>query len=48
MEGSLERLLNLKQTWPPYAIIVSGWSLSKKTSLKPLGQMNRNVVGSIY
>jgi hypothetical protein len=35
------------QTWPPQAIIVSDWSISKKSSLKPLGQMNRNVVGNI-
>ena len=37
------------QTWPPQAILVSDWSISKKSSpLKPLGQMNRNLVGSIY
>jgi hypothetical protein len=34
------------QTWPPQAILVSDWLISKK-SLKPLGQMNRNLVGSI-
>jgi hypothetical protein len=35
------------QTWPPQAILVSDWSISKKSSpLKPLGQMNRNLVGS--
>jgi hypothetical protein len=38
------------QTWPPQAILVSDWLISKKKSspLKPLGQMNRNLVGSIY
>jgi hypothetical protein len=31
------------------AIIVSDWLISKKSSpLKPRGQMNRNLVGSIY
>jgi hypothetical protein len=35
------------QTWTPQAIPVSDWSSSKKSSpLKPLGQMNRNLVGS--
>jgi hypothetical protein len=29
------------------AILVSDWLISKKSSLKPLCQMNRNVVGSI-
>jgi hypothetical protein len=38
------------QTWPPQAILVSDWLISKKklSPLKPLGQMNRNLVGSIY
>jgi hypothetical protein len=37
------------QTWPPQAILVSDWLIFKKASpLKPLGQMNRNLVGSIY
>jgi hypothetical protein len=37
------------QTWPPQTILVSDWLISKKSSpLKPLCQMNRNVVGSIY
>ena len=37
------------QIWPSQAIFVSGWSISTKSSpLKPLGQMNRNLVGSIY
>ena len=36
-----------KQTWPPQAILVSDWLISKKSSLKPLCQMNRNLVGSI-
>jgi hypothetical protein len=31
------------------AILVSDWLISKKSSpLKPIGQMNRNVVDSIY
>jgi hypothetical protein len=38
-----------KQTWPPQAIVVSDWSIYKKSSpLKPLDQMNWNLVGSIY
>ena len=37
------------QTWPPQAILVSDWSISKKSfPLKPLGQMILNLVGSIY
>jgi hypothetical protein len=36
------------QTWPPQAILVSDWLISKKNSpLEPLGQMNRNLEGSI-
>jgi hypothetical protein len=36
------------QTWTPQAILVSDWLISKKSSpLKPLGQMNRNLVGRI-
>ena len=36
------------QTWPPQAILVSDWLISKKSSPpKPLGQMNRNLLGSI-
>jgi hypothetical protein len=36
------------QTWPPQTILVSDWLISKKSSpLKLLGQMNRNLVGSI-
>jgi hypothetical protein len=35
------------KTWPPQAILVSDWLISKTSSLKPLGQMNRNLVGSI-
>jgi hypothetical protein len=34
-------------TWPPQAILVSDCLISKKSPLKPLGQMNRNLVGSI-
>jgi hypothetical protein len=34
---------------PPDAILVSDWSISKKSSpLKLLSHMNRNLVGSIY
>jgi uncharacterized membrane protein len=29
-------------------ILVSDWLISKKSSLKQLGQMDRNVIGSIY
>jgi hypothetical protein len=36
------------QTWPTQAILVSDWLISKKSSLKPLDQINRNLVGSIY
>jgi hypothetical protein len=36
------------QTWPPQAILVSDRFISKESSpLKPLGKMNRNLVGSI-
>jgi hypothetical protein len=36
------------QTWPPQTILVSDWLISKKSSpLKPHGQMNQNLVGSI-
>jgi hypothetical protein len=38
-----------KQTWLLPAILVSDWSMSKKSSpLKLLGQMNQNLVESIY
>jgi hypothetical protein len=37
------------QTWPPQAILVSDWSISKNLLLcKPHGQMIQNSVGSIY
>jgi hypothetical protein len=37
------------QTWPSHAILVSDWSISKKSSpLKLLSYMNQNLVGSIY
>jgi hypothetical protein len=37
------------QTWPPQAILVSDWPIFKKSSpLKPLGQMNQDLVRSIY
>jgi hypothetical protein len=36
------------QTWPPKTILVSDWLISKKSfRLKPLGQIDRNWVGSI-
>jgi hypothetical protein len=36
-----------QQTWPPQAILVSDWLISKKSSsLKLLCQMNQNLVGS--
>jgi hypothetical protein len=36
------------QARPPQAILVSDWLISKKSSpLKPHGQMDRNLVGSI-
>jgi hypothetical protein len=36
------------QTWPPQAILVSDCLISEKSSpLKPLSQMNRNLVESI-
>jgi hypothetical protein len=38
------------QTWPPQAILVSDWLISKKSSpLKPLGQMNhRDEMSNLY
>jgi len=37
------------QMWLSQAILVSDWSMSKKSyPLKLLDQMNRNMVGSIY
>ena len=37
------------ETWPPQAILASDWLCSKKHyPLKPLSQMKRNLVGSIY
>jgi hypothetical protein len=36
-----------QQTWPPQEILISDWLISKKSSLKPLCQMNQNLVGSI-
>jgi hypothetical protein len=36
------------QTWPPQAILVSDWPISKKSPLKPLCQIIRNLVGRIY
>jgi hypothetical protein len=38
-----------KQTWPPQAMLVSDWWISKNLQpLKALYQMKRNLVGSIY
>ena len=37
------------ETWPPQAILVSDWLISKKIfSSKPLCQMNQILVGSMY
>jgi hypothetical protein len=37
------------QTWPPQAILVSDWLISKTHSpLKPLSRMNWNLVESMY
>ena len=36
------------QTWPPQAILVSEWSISRNLLLWQLGQMDRKVVGSIH
>jgi hypothetical protein len=38
------------QTWPPQVIFVSDWLIFKilPTPLKPFGQMNRNLVRSIF
>jgi hypothetical protein len=53
MVGPLKRLLISWQSVNkhgrhPQVILVSDWLISKKSSpLEPLGQMNRNVVGSI-
>jgi hypothetical protein len=34
--------------WPPQAILVSDWPISKKSSpLKLLGQMNQNLEGPL-
>jgi hypothetical protein len=38
-----------RKTWPPQAILVSNWSISKKSfPLKPHGQMNQNLAGNTY
>jgi hypothetical protein len=38
-----------EQIWPPQAILVSDWSISKISSpLKPLSQMNWNLVGRSF
>ena len=38
-----------QQTWPPRAILNSDWlSFQKSSPLKPLGQMEPNLAGSIY
>jgi hypothetical protein len=37
------------QTWPPQAIFVSDWPIFKNYfPLKPISQMNRSLVGSMY
>jgi hypothetical protein len=35
------------QTWPLQVILISDWLTSNKSSLKPLGQINRHLAGSI-
>ena len=37
-----------QQIWPPLAILVSDWLNFQKSSLKPLGQMEPNMVRNIY
>jgi hypothetical protein len=32
------------QIWPPQAILVSEWLISKQSSVKPHGQLNRILV----
>jgi hypothetical protein len=47
--SNLYRGPSIDATWSPQAILVSDWLISKKYSpLKPLYQMNPNLVGSIY
>jgi hypothetical protein len=46
IDASYQVLVHLAKR--PQAILVSDWLISKKSSpLKSLGQMNRNLVGSI-
>jgi hypothetical protein len=41
--------LDMLTNMAPQAVLVSDWSISKKSSsLKPLCQMNRNLVGNFY
>jgi hypothetical protein len=44
-----KKIANQKQELPVSVmfVIVSDWVISKKSSLKPPGQMNQNLVGSI-
>jgi hypothetical protein len=49
IDASCHVSVNLAKRWPPQAILVSYWSISKKSSpLKLPSQVNRNLVGSIY
>ena len=58
MAGSIHWMSSMKiphfipiglQAWSPQAILVSDWSISKKSSpLKMPSQMHRNLIGSIY
>jgi hypothetical protein len=49
VNGSGQHEQSLERTFQQ-AILVSDWLISKKKSslMKPLGQMNRNLVGSIH
>jgi hypothetical protein len=47
--ASLFPVLIAYQKWPPHAILVSDWSISKKSSpLKLLSHVNRKLVGRFY
>jgi hypothetical protein len=41
-------ILIRQQTWPPQAILVSDFQTIFSSEIKPLCQMNRNLIGSIY
>jgi hypothetical protein len=48
IDASYQVSVHLEQTWLPQKNVVSDWPIFLKSSLKPLGQMNHNLVGSIY